>query len=183
MSIIEKDFDRLMGLRCRSTEVNIHCLTAKCEAAEWKKRLCGNDTYINMKSLKKTVVYTDDDELFMVSFALFALPIMFYPSTPGFVDPRFLISLRNPRAIRSHNWEELAVVEDGLRLDIADLRRAMTSLHKPVVKREAEPLNSVVKEAHRDSVMESQDIIELDRKECPRKVGYFFVSVVVQFSL
>ncbi|KAL6223196.1 hypothetical protein ACLB2K_006585 [Fragaria x ananassa] len=108
MSIIEKDFDRLIGLRCHSTEVNIHYLTAKCEAVEWNKRLCRNDTYINLKSLKKTIVYTDDDDLFMVSFALFSLATMFYPSTPGYIDPRFLIPLKNPSAIRSHNWGQFA---------------------------------------------------------------------------
>lgn len=89
--------------------------------------------------------------------------------------------------------KELVVVEDEIgslesifcsfRSDIADLRRATTSLHKLIVKREVEPLNSVVKEVHRDSVMESQGIIKLGRKECPQKVGYFFVSVVVQCGL
>ncbi|KAL6196484.1 hypothetical protein ACLB2K_032099 [Fragaria x ananassa] len=104
VSITEKDLGRSMGVRCRGTEVDIDCSTGKCEAAEWKKRLCGNDTDINLKSLKKTIVYTDDNELFMVSFALFALATMFCPSTPGYVDPRFLVPLRNPHAIRSHNW-------------------------------------------------------------------------------
>lgn len=88
--------------------------------------------------------------------------------------------------------KELAAVEDeigylestfdSLGPDIANLRRVVTALHKVVVTREPESPSfpiSLVKEVHHVSAMEPQGTNQLDRKECPPKVGYRFVNVVV----
>lgn len=110
LSVMEKDFDGLMGLRCRGIEVTVpKRLSLDAKLAELQGQIWGVDKEMTIDRLRNYVVFTDNpDELFVVSFVLFALAIMFCPSKPGYVDPRLLSLVKERKRIRSYNWGRFA---------------------------------------------------------------------------
>ncbi|KAL6223961.1 hypothetical protein ACLB2K_002818 [Fragaria x ananassa] len=110
LSIMEKDFDGLMGLRCCGIEVTIpKSLSLDAELAELQGQIWGVDKEMTIDRLRNNVVFTDNpDELFMVSFVLFVLAIMFCPNIPGYVDSRMLSLVKERKHIRSYNWGRFA---------------------------------------------------------------------------
>ncbi|XP_050364938.1 uncharacterized protein LOC126783503 [Argentina anserina] len=105
LSINAKDVKRMMGLRCRGTEVDMNCSSDDEVLSDLKRRMCGDDTDISLKKLRGMVLSTyDDEELWKVCFALYALATVFCPSRPGYVDRRLMVPLKNPGLIRTHNW-------------------------------------------------------------------------------
>lgn len=103
---MEKDFDCLMGLRCRGIEVAIpKRLSLDAELAELQGQIWGVDKEMTISRLRNNVVFTNNlDDLFVVSFVLFALAIMCCPSRPGYVDLCLLSLVKQRKRIRSYNW-------------------------------------------------------------------------------
>ncbi|XP_050373006.1 uncharacterized protein LOC126790705 isoform X3 [Argentina anserina] len=109
LSITEKDFNRLMGLSCRGMEVDLHCSDVDDVVAKLKTKLHVEDDDISVDRLRDIVLSSPDEgEIFIVSFALYALSIMFCPSPTGHVDQQLLIPLRHPQDIRRKNWSRFA---------------------------------------------------------------------------
>ncbi|KAL6186360.1 hypothetical protein ACLB2K_042480 [Fragaria x ananassa] len=110
LTVMEKDFDRLMGLRCRGTEVSLpKRVIHDPEVADLQGIIWGVDKEMSIDILRKNVVFSDDpDNLFVVSFVLFALAIMYCPTRAGYVDPRLLLLVKDRKRMRSYNWGRLA---------------------------------------------------------------------------
>ncbi|XP_050370772.1 uncharacterized protein LOC126788805 [Argentina anserina] len=105
LSINAKDVERVMGLRCRGTEVDMNCSTDDPVLVDLKRRVCGDDTDISLKKLRGMILPTyDDEELWKVCFALYALVTVFCSSRSCYVYPRLMVPLKNPGLIRTHNW-------------------------------------------------------------------------------
>ncbi|KAL6219392.1 hypothetical protein ACLB2K_007151 [Fragaria x ananassa] len=110
LTVMEKDFDRLMGLRCRGTEVSLpKRVIHDPEVADLQGIIWGVDKEMSIDILRRNVVFSDDpDNLFVVSFVLFALAIMYCPTRAGYVDPRLLLLVKDRKRMRSYNWGRLA---------------------------------------------------------------------------
>ncbi|XP_050363423.1 uncharacterized protein LOC126782250 isoform X2 [Argentina anserina] len=119
LSITYKDFHRVMGVKCWGTIVDTNSSTKELEINHWKKQLCGVDGDISLQQLRHMVVGTyNDEELWMVCFALFMLSTVLCPSRLGYVDMSLLVPLTHPTAIRKHNWAEFGYrkMVDGVRM-------------------------------------------------------------------
>ncbi|XP_050380395.1 uncharacterized protein LOC126797731 [Argentina anserina] len=105
LSITAKDVNRLMGLRFRGREVDINTSTDDEVICMLKRKLCGDESEICMRKLRRMVLSTyNDEEMWKVCFALYAMSTVFCPSLPGYVDDRLLVPLKNAGLIRTHNW-------------------------------------------------------------------------------
>ncbi|KAL6178098.1 hypothetical protein ACLB2K_049617 [Fragaria x ananassa] len=64
---------------------------------------------MSIDKLRRNIVFSDDpDDLFVVSFVLFVLVIMYCPTRAGYVDPRLLLLVKDRWRMRSYNWGRFA---------------------------------------------------------------------------
>ncbi|KAK9943204.1 hypothetical protein M0R45_008820 [Rubus argutus] len=105
LSITKVDFQRVMGVRDGGCDVDLRGSMDHPEIEVMRKKIFGKSTELNIDVLRKHVVDSRTaDDTFKICFSLYAMATLLCPTTPGHVDPSYLVAVRDPNALHLNNW-------------------------------------------------------------------------------
>lgn len=105
LSINQLDFQRVMGVRDGGCDIDLRGSLDVPDIMDLRKKLFGNTKEISIDVLRKAVVDAKSpDDTFKICFSLYALATVLCPSSPGHVDARYILAVKDPNAIHLNNW-------------------------------------------------------------------------------
>ncbi|KAM5585243.1 hypothetical protein ABKV19_004568 [Rosa sericea] len=105
LSIRDSDFERVMGVRNGGSAVELDGWSEVIKINELTSKIFGENTEISIVTLKKNILEREEvDDIFKISFVLYALAILLCPTRPGCVEMKFVIPVCDAAAIGTKNW-------------------------------------------------------------------------------
>ncbi|PRQ39244.1 hypothetical protein RchiOBHm_Chr4g0423011 [Rosa chinensis] len=105
LMISHEDFKRVMNVRDGTCEVDLAGGLDDANIVQLKSMICGSDSEISIDRLRSLVLETESaNDIFKISFCLYAIGTLLCPTGDDHVDPRYLLPLREPSTIHSKKW-------------------------------------------------------------------------------
>lgn len=106
LSITKVDFQCLMEVRDGGCDVDLRGSMDHLEIEVLRNKIFGKSKELSIDVLRKHMVDSRTaDDTFKICFSLYAMATILCPTTPGHVDPSYLVAVRDPNVLHLNNWE------------------------------------------------------------------------------